>query len=212
MQLNNVKKGTEITITCELDPTIEMKVKAVEQLDIEDVLITTCAYDENNVPISPNEDITYDLSYFNQYGKPVSIEGVAIGFDDVYNTYAVQYIEMLTVRRQRGEVRILYDDVVSCHFEDSKELYIGMIHDLSRSGIGLSFPGNAFTDRFQENELTTIMFDSYHGKKIRIIGKWRYSRMEGGDIRCGFRLTKVSQTYLDLVDDLLSTREAGFRG
>ena len=209
MQLNNVRKGTEIVITCELDPSVQMKVTAIEQMaDIEDMLITTCAYDDNNIPIAPNEDIVYDLSYNNQYGTPVTIEGVALSFDDLYNTYAVQYIEMLTVKRQRGEIRVAYDDVASCHFEDMNQLYMGMIHDVSRSGIGILFPAGTFTEEFEDNEIVNIMFDSDTGKKIRIIGKWRYSLgEENGNIRCGFRLIKISQTYKDLVEELLAFSE-----
>ncbi|MCR5023894.1 MAG: PilZ domain-containing protein [Lachnospiraceae bacterium] len=208
MQLNNVRKGTEIVITCELDPSVRMEVTAVEQMDIDDILITTCAYDDNNIPICPNEDIIYDLLYNNQYGTPVTIEGVAISFDDVYNTYAVQYIEMLTVKKQRGEVRISYDDVASCHFGDMNLLYLGMIHDVSKSGIGIRFPAGTFTEDFQDNEQVNIMFDSDTGKKIRIIGKWRYSLAEeDGNIRCGFRLIKISQTYKDLVEMLLEFSE-----
>ena len=205
MQLNNVRKGTEIVITCELDPAVEMRVTAVEQMDdIEDILITTCALDENNIPISPNEDIVYDLSYNNQYGNPVTIEGVAINFDDVYNTYAIQYIEMLTVKRQRGETRVEYDDVVSCHFEEISRLYMGMIHDVSRSGIGIIFPAGTFREDFRDNEEVNIMFDSDAGKKIRLIGKWRYAHYEdNGNIRCGFRLLRISKTYQDLVEMLL---------
>ena len=205
MQLNNVRKGTEIVITCELDPAVEMRVTAVEQMDdIEDILITTCALDDNNIPISPNEDIVYDLSYNNQYGNPVTIEGVAINFDDVYNTYAIQYIEMLTVKRQRGETRVEYDDVVSCHFEEMNRLYMGMIHDVSRSGIGIRFPAGTFREDFRDNEEVNIMFDSDAGKKIRIIGKWRYAHYEdNGNIRCGFRLLRISKTYQDLVEMLL---------
>ena len=205
MQLNNVRKGTEIVITCELDPAVEMRVTAVEQMDdIEDILITTCALDDNNIPISPNEDIVYDLSYNNQYGNPVTIEGVAINFDDVYNTYAIQYIEMLTVKRQRGETRVEYDDVVSCHFEEMNRLYMGMIHDVSRSGIGIRFPAGTFREDFRDNEEVNIMFDSDAGKKIRIIGKWRYAHYEDdGNIRCGFRLLRISKTYQDLVEMLL---------
>ena len=192
-------------ITCELDPAVEMRVTAVEQMDdIEDILITTCALDENNIPISPNEDIVYDLSYNNQYGNPVTIEGVAINFDDVYNTYAIQYIEMLTVKRQRGETRVEYDDVVSCHFEEMNRLYMGMIHDVSRSGIGIRFPAGTFREDFRDNEEVNIMFDSDAGKKIRIIGKWRYAHYEdNGNIRCGFRLLRISKTYQDLVEMLL---------
>ena len=209
MQLNNVRKGTEIVITCELDPGIEMRVTAVEQMDdIEDMLITTCAHDENDIPISLNEDIVYDLSYSNQYGNPVTIEGVAISFDDVYNTYAIQYIEMLTVKKQRGETRIEYDDVASCYFEDMNRLYMGMIHDVSRSGIGVSFPSGTFKEDFQDNEIVNIMFDSDTGKKIRIVGRWRYAHSEeDGNIRCGFRLMKVSKTYQDLVEMLLEFQE-----
>ena len=205
MQLNNVRKGTEIVITCDLDPAVEMRVTAVEQMDdIEDILITTCALDENNIPISPNEDIVYDLSYNNQYGNPVTIEGVAINFDDVYNTYAIQYIEMLTVKRQRGETRVEYDDVVSCHFEEISRLYMGMIHDVSRSGIGIIFPAGTFREDFRDNEEVNIMFDSDAGKKIRLIGKWRYAHYEdNGNIRCGFRLLRISKTYQDLVEMLL---------
>ncbi len=208
MQLNNVKKGTEIIITCDLDPSIEMKVTAMDQLeDMEDILVTTCAYDENNIPILLNEDITYCLSYVNEYGKNVTIDDVAISFDDTYNTYAIQYIEMLTVKKQRDELRILYEDAASCYFEDMKTLYMGMIHDVSKSGIGIEFPTGSFTDRFKENEIVTIMFDAEKGKKARIQGNWRYSLLEeGGNIRCGFRLLKISDSYRILVSKLLAER------
>ncbi len=208
MQLNNVKKGTEITITCDLDPSIEMKVTAVEQMeDIEDILVTTCAYDENGIPIVLNEDITYSLSYKNEYGKTVTVEDTAISFDDNYNTYAIQYIEMLTVKIQREELRILYDDAASCYFGEKKVLYMGMIHDISKSGIGIDFPADSFTDKFTENEIVNIMFDANDGKKARIQGRWRYSLFEGnGNVRCGFRLLKVSDTYRMMVAKLLLER------
>lgn len=208
MQLNNVKKGTEIIITCDLDPSIEMKVTAVDQMeDIEDILVTTCAYDENDVPILLNEDITYCLSYENEYGKKVTIDDVAINFDDTYNTYAIQYIEMLTVKKQRDELRILYEDTASCYFGEMNTLYVGVIHDISKSGIGIEFPAGSFTDKFKENELVTIMFDAEKGKKARIQGKWRYSLLEeNGNIRCGFRLLRISDTYRILVAKLLAER------
>ena len=208
MQLNNVKKGTEITITCELDPGIKMLVTALDQMEgLDDILVTTCAYDENRIPILLNEDITYCLSYLNEYGKNVTIDDVAISFDDNYNTYAIQYIEMLTVKRQRDELRILYEDAASCHFEDMNTLYMGMIHDVSKSGIGIVFPAGSFKDRFKEDETVTIMFDSDDGQKVRIQGNWRYSLLdEEGNIRCGFRLLKISDSYRVLVASLLSER------
>ncbi|MCR4589888.1 MAG: PilZ domain-containing protein [Lachnospiraceae bacterium] len=208
MQLNNVKKGTEIIITCDLNPSIEMKVTAADQMeDIEDILVTTCAYDESHIPILPNEDITYCLSYTDEIGKNITIDDVAISFDDTYNTYAIQYIEMLTVKKQRDELRILYEDAASCHFEEMNTLYMGMIHDVSKSGIGIEFPAGSFTDKFKENELVTIMFDAEKGKKARIQGNWRYSLLEeDGNIRCGFRLLKISDSYRVMVAKLLAER------
>jgi len=208
MQINNVKKGTEITITCGLDPSIEMKVTALEQIDeMEDILVTTCALDENDIPILLNEDITYCLSYTNEEGRNVTVDDVAISFDDTYNTYAIQYIEMLTVKKQRDELRIIFEEAASCYFEEMKTLYMGLIHEVSKSGIGITFPAGSFTDSFRENEVVTIMFDAENGKKVRIQGDWRYSLFqEDGNVRCGFRLLKVSDTYRVLVTRLLMER------
>ncbi|MBQ9549497.1 MAG: PilZ domain-containing protein [Lachnospiraceae bacterium] len=208
MQINNVKKGTEITITCGLDPSIEMKVTALEQIDeMEDILVTTCALDENDIPVLLNEDITYCLSYTNEEGRNVTVDDVAISFDDTYNTYAIQYIEMLTVKKQRDELRIIFEEAASCYFEETKTLYMGLIHDVSKSGIGITFPAGSFTDSFRENEVVTIMFDAENGKKVRIQGDWRYSLFqEDGNVRCGFRLLRVSDTYRVLVTRLLMER------
>ena len=208
MQINNVKKGTEITITCGLDPSVEMKVTALEQMDeIEDILVTTCAVDESGIPILLNEDITYCLSYAGEDGRTITVDDVAISFDDTYNTYAIQYIEMLTVKKQRDELRIIFEEAASCYFEEMKTLYMGMIHDVSKSGIGITFPAGSFTDRFRENEIVTIMFDAEKGKKVRIQGDWRYSLFqEDGNIRCGFRLLKVSDSYRVMVSKLLLDR------
>ena len=208
MQINNVKKGTEITITCGLDPSVEMKVTALEQMEgIDDILVTTCALDENDIPILVNEDITYCLSYSAEDGRNITVDDVAISFDDTYNTYAIQYIEMLTVKKQRDELRIIFEEAASCYFEGMKTLFMGMIHDVSKSGIGITFPVGSFTDRFKENEIGTIMFDAEEGKKVRIQGDWRYSLFqEDGNIRCGFRLLKVSDSYRVMVTKLLLDR------
>ena len=60
----------------------------------------------------------------------------------------------------------------------------------------------------RRKEIGEILRTLCNWKKIRIIGKWRYALAEeDGNIRCGFRLIKISQTYKDLVEMLLEFSE-----